>query len=343
MTNAMERNQSIRNFIVKNVGEHPADIASVTAREFGLSRQSVNRHLRKLVEDGVLDFTGNTKAREYHLRAAPLGGLNLELAVDEALQEDEVWRTYIRPQLEGASENVIRICQFGFTEMLNNVIDHSESHVVQVGVQWEGDEIRLIVVDHGVGIFKKLQAELDLSDPRQAILELSKGKLTTSESTHTGEGIFFTSKMFDRFFIGSFGIAYVHGYQRQGLVADSDIAEGTGVVMAIGPGAKQTMNEIFDEYATGSDDYSFNKTRLALSLAKYDQEDLVSRSQAKRVLSRIEQFNEVALDFAGVEYIGPSFADEIFRVFSNEHPEVQLVPMDMTPDVERAVKRASRS
>ena len=244
MTNAMERNQSIRNFIVKNVGEHPADIASGTAREVGLSRQSVNRHLRKLVEDGVLDFTGNTKAREYHLRAAPLGGLNLELAVDEALQEDEVWRTYIRPQLEGASENVIRICQFGFTEMLNNVIDHSESHVVQVGVQWEGDEIRLIVVDHGVGIFKKLQAELDLSDPRQAILELSKGKLTTSESTHTGEGIFFTSKMFDRFFIGSFGIAYVHGYQRQGLVADSDIAEGTGVVMAIGPGAKQTMNEI---------------------------------------------------------------------------------------------------
>ena len=341
MTNTMERTQSIRNFIVKNVGEHPADIASVAAREFGLSRQSVNRHLRKLVEDGVLDFTGNTKAREYHLRAAPLGGLNLELAVDEALQEDEIWRTYIRPQLEGASENVIRICQFGFTEMLNNVIDHSESDTVVVSVGWEGEEVQLIVVDQGVGIFKKLQEELGLSDPRQAILELSKGKLTTNESTHTGEGIFFTSKMFDRFVIGSLGIAYVHGYQRPGVIVESDNVKGTSVVMWIDHNAKQTMNEIFDEFAASPDDFAFNKTLLALSLAKYDQEDLVSRSQAKRVLARIEKFNEVVLDFAGVEYIGPSFADEIFRVFANEHPGVRLLPMGMTPDVERAVKRAS--
>ena len=343
MTQASERSQSIRRFITKSVVDHPTDIAAVAAKEFGLSRQSINRHLRKLVADGVLVSIGNTKSREYRLHAGPGGTTELELSVDEALQEDEVWRTYIRPQLEGVSDKVLRICQFGFTEMLNNVKDHSESSSVVIAVRQEGDDISLFVIDQGVGIFKKVQSALGLSDPRQSILELSKGKLTTSELTHTGEGIFFTSKMFDRFSVGSQGIAYVHGYHRQGVVVDSEHAEGTSVVLTIRKDAKQTMNEVFDEYAAGSDDFSFNRTLLAVKLAKYDQEDLVSRSQAKRVLARMEQFTEVVVDFSGVEFIGPSFADEMFRVFANEHPEVRLIPMEMTPDVERAVRRATRN
>lgn len=343
MANVFDRSQSIRRFIVKSVVDHPADIAAVAADEFGLTRQSINRHLRKLVDHGVLVSTGNTKSREYRLRAGPGSITELELTVDEALQEDDVWRTYIRPQLEGVSGNVLRICQYGFTEMLNNVKDHSESTSVLIGVAWKGDEISLLVADQGVGIFKKVQSALGLSDPRQAILELSKGKLTTSEFTHTGEGIFFTSKMFDRFLVGSDGIAYLHGYEQQGFVSDSDFNEGTGVVLTIRRDAKQTMNEIFDEYAAGSDDYSFNKTLLAVKLAKYDQEDLVSRSQAKRVLARMEQFHEVVVDFSGVEFIGPSFADELFRVFTNEHPEVRLVPIGMTSDVKRAMTRATRN
>ena len=338
-----DRTQSIRRFIVKSVVDHPTDIAAIAAKEFGLSRQSINRHLRKLVEDRVLVSIGNTKSREYHLHVGSGGGIELEFSVDEALQEDEIWRIYIRPQLEGVSDNVLRICQYGFTEMLNNVKDHSESSSVLVAVRQAGDDISLFVIDEGVGIFKKVQFALGLSDPRQAILELSKGKLTTSELTHTGEGIFFTSKMFDRFFVGSQGIAYLHGYHEQGFVSDSDVAEGTGVVLTIRKDAKQTMNEIFDEYAAGSGDNSFNRTLLALKLAKYDQEDLVSRSQAKRVLTRIEQFNEVVVDFTDVEFIGPSFADEIFRVFANAHPEVRLIPVGMTSDVERAISRATRN
>ena len=145
MANAMERTQSIRNFIVKKVGEHPADIASVTAREFGLSRQSVNRRLRKLVDGwGSGSPRATPRAREYHLHSGPSGGLDLDLAVDQALQEDEVLEdVHSSPTGKSASENVIRICQYGFTEMLNNVIDHSESNVVHVAVEWQGDEVWL--------------------------------------------------------------------------------------------------------------------------------------------------------------------------------------------------------
>ncbi|AWB35747.1 STAS-like domain-containing protein [Orrella marina] len=44
--------------------------------------------------------------------------------------------------------------------------------------------------------------------------------------------------------------------------------------------------------------------------------------------------------FDGVESIGQAFADEIFRVFQNEHPEVSISAQNTNPDVDFMIKRA---
>ncbi|MEK7869336.1 MAG: STAS-like domain-containing protein, partial [Nitrospirota bacterium] len=87
------------------------------------------------------------------------------------------------------------------------------------------------------------------------------------------------------------------------------------------------------------DDYGFTRTQLLVQLAKYEGDHLVSRSQAKRLLARLEKFKEVYLDFSGVTDIGQAFADEIFRVFKNEHPSVRLIPVKTSPEVQRMIKR----
>ena len=81
-----------------------------------------------------------------------------------------------------------------------------------------------------------------------------------------------------------------------------------------------------------------------LSIAM-DQEgaDLISRSQAKRVLSRFDHFQEVLLDFKGVNSIGQAFADEIFRVFKRSHPEVRVIAINISPDIARMIRRATSS
>lgn len=53
--------------------------------------------------------------------------------------------------------------------------------------------------DDGEGIFLRIQRALDLFGPREAILELAQGKFTTDPAHHSGEGIFFSSKVFDKF------------------------------------------------------------------------------------------------------------------------------------------------
>jgi len=102
-----------------------------------------------------------------------------------------------------------------------------------------------------------------------------------------------------------------------------------------------TTKEIFDRYAAAQDDYAFSRTRVLVALAKLSHgKKLVSRSQAKRVMARLERFTEVVLDFEGIEEIGPAFADEIFRVFRTEHPETHITLINSTDEVLRMIRRA---
>ena len=68
----------------------------------------------------------------------------------------------------------------------------------------------IVISDDGIGIFEKISTALNLPDRRQAIFELAKGKLTTDPSRHTGEGVFFTSRMFDLYAIEANGLEFNH-------------------------------------------------------------------------------------------------------------------------------------
>lgn len=66
----------------------------------------------------------------------------------------------------------------------------------------------------------------------------------------------------------------------------------------------------------------------------------VSRAEARVLAAVIPVTGRVELDFAGIERIGPSFADELFRVFANAHPDVLLAPVNMTEEVSNMMRRA---
>jgi hypothetical protein len=68
--------------------------------------------------------------------------------------------------------------------------------------------------------------------------------------------------------------------------------------------------------------------------------DLVSRSQARRLLSGLELFKEVTLDFNEIEYIGQAFADEIFRVFPNMNPGTVIFSNNMNTGIQAMINRA---
>ena len=218
---------------------------------------------------------------------------------------------------------------------------HRGSNVV-VTVKRNPGEVELIVSDQGVGIFRKIQRALNLPSQREAIFELSKGKLTTDPDHHTGEGIFYTSRMFDKFHLLSGDLFLSHRRDGDDWLTGSENSDspGTIVFMTIDPSSTHTAEEIFEHYSVPREDFAFNKTNVVLGLLDTGDQSLVSRSQAKRVLARLPRFKEVILDFDGVKSIGPAFADEIFRVFVRAHPEVHLFPINISDDVQRMITRA---
>ncbi len=295
-----EKGEQVRSFILENVETHNSDIAALAASKFSITRQAVNKHLSRLRDQGVLTKEGSTRAPIYKLVPLSTNTFGYELA--PTLQEDLVWSTEIKAAIEPLPDNVINIWHHGFTEMFNNAIDHSGGTAILVSINKTAISTEISISDDGVGIFKKIQSEFDLLDERHAIFELSKGKLTTDPKNHSGEGIFFTSRMFDKFSILSGGLYFSHerGKPADWLLERSKAHPGTSVFMQLNNHTARTTKKVFDEYTQG-DDYAFDKTVVPVDLAKYGADELVSRSQAKRLLSRVELFKQVVFDFKSVE------------------------------------------
>jgi hypothetical protein len=305
-------------------------------KEFGISRQSANNHVKALVSEGLLEANGVTRARTYRLAVINSAQKRYPR---KGLAEDIAWRDVFAPIVYDLPENVRRIWQYGVTEMVNNAIDHSGSEFVSVGISRNALFTDGWVLDEGEGIFLKIQKALGLYDPREAILELAKGKLTTEPASHTGEGIFFTSKIFDKFDIVSGKLHFLHNVKPLDILFERpEDARGTYVIMRLANDSPRTIKAVMDEFAA-PEEYSFAKTIVPVKLALYEGEALVSRSQAKRLSMRFERFRYVVLDFSGVNEIGQAFADELFRIFAEAHPQVLLTWINTTDAVENMIKR----
>ena len=66
----------------------------------------------------------------------------------------------------------------------------------------------------------------------------------------------------------------------------------------------------------------------------------ISRSQARRVLSGLDKFKVIVMDYEKVPTVGQAFADEIYRVFKNRKPDIEIQNINMNESVKFMVERA---
>jgi len=341
MARPTDRGDQIKQFILKNTPGNPGEVASLAAQEYGITRQAISRYIRDLIADGLIISEGETTRRIYKLAVLFSDEFQFKLG---DLQEDVIWRETILPLLSGYPENVIDIWHYGCTEMINNAIDHSDGTRIFIFIEKNAIKTSIWIDDNGVGIFKKIKEACNLDDERHAILELSKGKLTTDPDNHTGEGIFFSSRMFDHYFIFSGDVNFSHDYEydeeEDWIWERENRFNGTQILMSLENDSNRDQRVIFDKFTATDDEFGFTKTVVPVRLARHGLEKLISRSQAKRLMARVDRFKIVILDFSGVEVIGQAFADEIFRVFASHHPDIKVRAAFANKDIQKMIKRA---
>lgn len=331
----------IRAFVIESVEAGHTNLVKRVRERFSVSRQTAHSYVTELVSAGVIT------------RRSPgvfeLAERTFDFAYEvSGLEEHRVWLDDVLPIVSDLGENVVDVLSYACTEMVNNVIDHSGSTTAQVTVTRSATETQIDVYDQGVGIFRKIAESLGLEDDRHAVLELSKGKVTTDPENHTGEGIFFTSRSVDRFAIlsGEVYFSHEHGQPTDWILGKeyrNRRAVGTAVFMTMGNQSRNELQGVFNEYSSESTDYRFDRTVVPVRLMHYGDDRLVSRSQAKRLMTRFDRFRTVVLDFEDVPSVGQAFADEIFRVFRTQHPEIEVLAVQANEQVARMIARASNN
>ena len=349
MSFSREEREKIKVKLIESIGatELTGNFApSAFAKRHNLSIQSVYRYLKQLEEDGRIIIKRVGGKNEYKLTEI-IYSFNYELC---GLSEDKVWRDSIHPLLDDMPVKAYKSSNYIFTEMLNNAIDHSDGTQVKITVIKNSFKAAFSISDNGVGIFTKISDAMKLDEKRFAILELAKGKFTTDPNSHTGEGIFFSSKAADLFAIFSDELMFVPINKANAeskidsMVSDytgSNLQKGTDILFVVQYNHSKTMKELFDKYTEEPEHYGFTKTIVPVKLLEYgdDAALFTSRSQAKRLIVRFERFKHIVLDFDGVDEIGQGFADEIFRVFRCQHPEISLSSENCNEQVSYMINR----
>ena len=260
------------------------------------------------------------------------------------LREHEVLESLFKqePFLPKLKDNVKSIFDYAFSEMLNNAIEHSQSNIIEIDIGEADNYLSFTIRDFGIGVFRNIMQKRNLNSELEAIQDLLKGKVTTEPRSHSGEGIFFTSKIADVFIESS----YEYALRIDNLVKDIFVVgisnlKGTKVTFKISLNSDKHLNDVFKAYQSEPDSHAFDKTEVHVKLYRMGTVH-VSRSQAKRVLSDLDRFKKVILDFDGVPTVGQAFADEIFRVFIQKHPEIEISPVNMNEIVKFMIDRVEK-
>lgn len=319
--------------------------------KLGVSRQYVNIVLSELITEKKIIKIGNTRYSFYvslpfsekHPEIFP--SIFKKTYKNKLLEEHKVLIEIEErfPQLMSLSENVRSIFTFAFSEMFNNAIEHSQSKNISIEVSIRAGILSFVVLDSGVGVFRNIMKKRGLSREIEAIQDLLKGKTTTMPKSHSGEGIFFSSKSADLFVLDSFGYQLIVNTKKENVsIKDVSIKKrGTKVIFEVDTKSQRHLDQVFKKYTNLSEksDYGFDKTEIRVKL--YTASGIhISRSQARRILSGLEKFKIILLDFENVPIVGQAFADEIYRVFQNKYPDIKIEEENMSEGVHFMIERA---
>jgi anti-sigma regulatory factor (Ser/Thr protein kinase) len=321
--------------------------AAEIVKNTGFSRAYVNRFFQELRDEGKVVLIGKANRAFYILSNSDnftnLRNQVLEFGhefVNQKLSEDDILKEV--KQMTGIfsslPNNVDNILEYSFLEMVNNAIEHSGSEKIKIKIKREGKDVVFTIEDWGVGIFENIKNKFKLPDTLTAVQELLKGKKTTEPTQHSGQGIFFTSKLADSFTIKSSNkVLMFNNIVSDLFIEDRKSHVGTTIIFSINLDTQKTTKEIFDAFT--NQEYEFSKTQVKIKLFRVGK-NILSRSEARRVMIGLESFQDIILDFQDVESIGQAFADEIFRVWKNNHPNINIAYLNANENVEFMIKRA---
>ena len=337
MTN--EKREQIITHILTQVDRKGSIDVQTLVETFGVSKSTVYNYIAKLKETGEIYSIGDNAEMLFLKDTIPATRFFYDAS--QRLSEMDVFVQDIQPLIQNLPTNAVRIWKYAFSEMMNNAIEHSLSKKILVIVQGNKVSTEIIIQDKGIGVFESIRRyQLEKTGEDLTYSEclslLMPGKFTTKSENHSGEGIFFTSKMVDRFVLIANGIIYRRNEFYEKATASDTEKTGTLLIMELSNTTSKTPMEILDRYSSAEE--GFYRTEIPLRYM-FPGKEPVARSEARRLCAYIEDFSEAILDFSEIGFVGQAFAHELFVVWQKNNPDKKLIVENACDDVMWMINR----
>jgi anti-sigma regulatory factor (Ser/Thr protein kinase) len=334
-----------KEIILKEIRDQGSITSSALSKKYKISKQALNKYFRSLIISGDIIKEGSTRNSKYLLNTNNLQQKSSQIIKLEkntyGLQEDLVFdELQIKTNLsKHLHKNVISILNYAFTEMLNNAIDHSGAKKARILFKIDTDSIEFVIADSGIGIFNNVMNKFKLKNEYEALEHVLKGKQTTLPDRHSGQGIFFTSRIADLMHIESHKIKIIFNNKKNDIfVGECRQVRGTRITFMIAKRSKRQIKKIFDQYA--NEEYDFDRADYKIKLVT--NREYLSRSQAKRIVTGIDKYKKIIFDFKDITFVGQAFVHEIFIVYQRQNPSIEITFINANQAIASMILRALR-
>ncbi len=330
-----QEREAAEKYLLQRIFEEDPDFVDKTMEAYGVSRSTVYNYINTLQNNGELERVGGSMPYRIQYQTSRF---TIDPTRDRS--EDRIFNRDVAPLLEELPQNVQKIWRYAVTAMLNNALEHARASAVICVVSRSRLSTIVGVLDNGVGIFRRIQQDYKettgeiLSVPEAASL-LYPGGYSGKPDTHSGEGIFFASRLMDHFAIRS-DFQLFTPFEADAEEEGGERFRGTAVQMALSNDSAKELSAVMERYITPED--GFCRTEIPV-LRFFSGEAPMSRSEARRLGAVLTDFKVAELNFTGVDEIGPDFAHELFAVFARQTPTLTLECTNTSPKVEAILRR----
>ena len=164
-----EKKQAVLRYILEKISQQDPRITKTVSETMDINQNTVHSYISELIDQGVIR---RVKRGQYELVRKQYK-FCLERSKGDLDSDLYAYQKYLAPIIQDEPKNVQGIWAYAFTEMINNVMDHSLASEVHIRIDRDPVNTSVIISDNGVGIFHKLQEHFGVPTAEEATVTSS--------------------------------------------------------------------------------------------------------------------------------------------------------------------------
>ena len=143
-----EKKHAITQYIIEKIAEKSDNMVSSVQKTFNINESTVYSYIKALLQKGIIT---KIKRGEYELINQTTTFV-LRRENGDLDDDSYAYSKYLKNVIYDLEENVKGIWEYTFSEMINNVIDHSRAESAIITVSRNHFETVVTIADDGIGI-----------------------------------------------------------------------------------------------------------------------------------------------------------------------------------------------